>query len=202
MVEVCQIRVREQGWSDTVSVSFMGMQDLTFPDDMFTHSFTNFAIFSLPDNEAAQAATHIYRTLKPGGTDAITTWTKAQKEIMQSTHQSTRSTTLSLPAFRNLQWQDPTHLKEVLQKAGFSANKISLLQQEVFLHIKDLHRWAEILWTLMGRPAGGWVEGDEENWDLAMAIIEQRIVNTEGFYYTEKGEPRVKMLANIAIATK
>jgi ubiquinone/menaquinone biosynthesis C-methylase UbiE len=59
------------------------MQDLTFPDEMFTHSFTNFAIFSLPDNEAARAASHIYRTLKPGGTAAITTWAEApQREIL------------------------------------------------------------------------------------------------------------------------
>jgi hypothetical protein len=107
-----------------------------------------------------------------------------------------------LPAFRNLRWQDPAHLKEVLQNAGFSADKILLSQQEVFPQVKDLHRWAQILWSLMGRPADGWVERDEENWDRAVETIEERIVKTEGFYYTENGEPRVGMLVNIAIAVK
>jgi ubiquinone/menaquinone biosynthesis C-methylase UbiE len=160
----------------------MGMQDLTFPDEMFTHSYTNFAIFFLPDNEAARAASHIYRTLKPGGTAAITTWAEApQREILQSIRQSTHRTTSPLPAFRSLQWQDPARLEEVLQKAGFPADKISLAQQEVFPHVKDLHRWAQILWALMGRPAAGWVETDEENWDRAVDTIEERIVKTDGF---------------------
>jgi len=73
MVEACQIMIHEHGWSDMVNVSLMGMQSLTFPDEMFTHSFANFAIFSLPDDETAQTASHIYRTLKPGGTAALTT---------------------------------------------------------------------------------------------------------------------------------
>jgi hypothetical protein len=54
----------------------------------------------------------------------------------------------------------------------------------------------------MGRPAAGWVETDEENWDRAVDTIEERIVKTEGFYYTEKGAPRARMLVNIAVATK
>jgi hypothetical protein len=71
------------------------------------------------------------------------------------------------------------------------------MQQEVYLQIKNLHRWAQILWTLVGRPAGGWAEGDEENWDRAIGIIEEEIVKSKGFYYTEEGEPRVKALVNI-----
>jgi ubiquinone/menaquinone biosynthesis C-methylase UbiE len=203
MVEACRTRICENDRSDTVSVSHMGMQDLTLPNDTFTHSLTNFAIFSLPDNEAARAASHIYCTLKPGGTAAITTWAEGpHKEIIQSIHESTRHTTSLLPLMKNLQWQDPAHLKRVLQGAGFAADKISLSQQEVFPQIKDLDRWSQVLWTLMGRPADGWVEGDEGNWDYAVETIKERIVRTEGFHYTEEGEPRVKMMANIAIAIK
>jgi len=54
----------------------------------------------------------------------------------------------------------------------------------------------------MGRPADGWMEGDEESWDRVVEIIEEQIVETEGFYYVEEGEPRVRMLVNIAIAAK
>lgn len=34
MVEACQTRVHERGWSDTVSMSLVGMQDLIFPDEV------------------------------------------------------------------------------------------------------------------------------------------------------------------------
>lgn len=113
-----------------------------------------------------------------------------------------RRTTSPLPTFKNFQWQDLADLKEVLQKAGFPANKTSLSEQEVFSQIKDLHRWAQVLWALMGRPADGWVEGDEENWDHAVETIEQRIVKTEEFYFTEKREPQMRTVADIAIVTK
>jgi ubiquinone/menaquinone biosynthesis C-methylase UbiE len=125
MVEACQKNAVESGWSDAVIVSLMAMKDLMFTDNSFTHSFTNFAIFSIPDNEAAQAASHIYRTLKPGRTAAIATWAEAlHKEVLQSIHQATRGTTSSLPTFKNAQWQEPAHLQHVLQRAGFSADKI------------------------------------------------------------------------------
>jgi hypothetical protein len=51
----------------------------------------------------------------------------------------------------------------------------------------------DIVWSLMGRPADGWVERDEENWDHAVEVIEERIVKTKGFYYAENGEPRVRV---------
>jgi ubiquinone/menaquinone biosynthesis C-methylase UbiE len=43
----------------------MRAQELTFPDNYFDFSFTNFAVADLDDPKVV--AQHLFRTLKPGG---------------------------------------------------------------------------------------------------------------------------------------
>lgn len=59
---------------DSVDISFDTMpgEDLRFPDNHFTHSFTNQGIVFFKDGE--KGAKEIYRTLKHGGTAIVTTW--------------------------------------------------------------------------------------------------------------------------------
>jgi ubiquinone/menaquinone biosynthesis C-methylase UbiE len=65
-------QLRKHDWAAQVQSEVMDAQELKYPDDKFTHSFTNFALMAIPD--PAKAAKQIYRTLKPGGTAALTTW--------------------------------------------------------------------------------------------------------------------------------
>src|SRR5256885_11691603 len=67
-------QLRKHDWASKVNAEVLDAQDLKLPDDKFTHSFTNFAVMAFPD--PLKAAKHIYRTLKPGGTAALTTWKK------------------------------------------------------------------------------------------------------------------------------
>ena len=57
-----------------VTAEVMDSQSLSFPDSMFTHSITDFAIFLFPDPPAA--AQEIHRTLASGGVAVVTSWSK------------------------------------------------------------------------------------------------------------------------------
>lgn len=55
-----------------VATAVMDGMDLGFPDSTFDVSFTSLAIFAFPD--PVLGARELYRTLKPGGVAALTTW--------------------------------------------------------------------------------------------------------------------------------
>ena len=50
----------------------MNGMELAYPDETFDMSFTSLAIFAFPD--PLKGARELYRTLKPGGVAALTTW--------------------------------------------------------------------------------------------------------------------------------
>lgn len=122
------------------------MQDLSFLDETFSHSITNFAIFSLPDPEAAQAASHIHRTLQKDGTAVLTVWAESPtSETLQATHHATRSRTDSLPMFTRLYWKKASHVRKVLIDAGISEDKVDILKQEVYLILRTWRDGRELL---------------------------------------------------------
>lgn len=66
----CRAKVEENGWP--VETKVMRAQKLTFPNEYFTHSFTNFVVPNLDEPEVA--AKHIWRTLKRRGVAVVFTW--------------------------------------------------------------------------------------------------------------------------------
>jgi ubiquinone/menaquinone biosynthesis C-methylase UbiE len=72
MISGLQEDIASMGWQESILASIMDSESLAFDDDTFTHSITNFALFILPSPE--KAARDIFRTLKPGGTAALTAW--------------------------------------------------------------------------------------------------------------------------------
>lgn len=203
MVEACATKIRENGWQDVATTSLMAMQDLSFPPETFTHSITNFAIFSLSDADATQAARQIFQTLRLGGTAILTTWGEvAHRPILEDLHRSTRVATKPLPTLEAIRWEDISHLNDVLENAGFEKSKIRLEQLEIEVEIGDLKRWSQVLWTIMGRPESGWVKRDEEVWGEVTMAIEERMERSRGFRRNATGDARVRAVVNIAIATK
>ncbi|OTA99013.1 hypothetical protein M426DRAFT_76635 [Hypoxylon sp. CI-4A] len=65
-----EIKPQFNGWPVTSAV--VSAQNLTFPDEKFTHSFTTFAFHCLGNH--VRAARQTYRTLKPGGTAVASIW--------------------------------------------------------------------------------------------------------------------------------
>jgi len=68
MITASEDIVKINAWN-TVTVSNVDSTTLSFGDDTFSHSFTNFLIPPQPG-----AFSEIYRTLQPGGTAVFTAW--------------------------------------------------------------------------------------------------------------------------------
>ena len=203
MVDECRNLAISRGWTSRMKVERMGMQDLTFPDETFSHSFTNFAIFALSDPEAAKAAEHIHRSLRKGGTAFLTVWAETPTAVaLTGAHRTTRSRTDDLPLFSKLYWHQDTHVRKVLVDAGFPDDQVEISQKEVFMDIRDMDRWSQVVWTLTGRPADGWMEKDEDMWEEATKLIRESIRQSKGFQVTETGECGMRCVVNIAVATK
>ena len=93
----------------------MAAQNLTFPEDMFSHSLTAFVFASLPDTVAAVKA--IRRTLKPGGTAVIAVWDDVPSHMaVEQAHKKTRGNHVPmLPAINRFTYQQ-AHLAIWLNK--------------------------------------------------------------------------------------
>jgi ubiquinone/menaquinone biosynthesis C-methylase UbiE len=203
MVDECRNLAISRGWTSRMWVERMGMQDLTFSDETFSHSFTNFAIFALSDPEAAKAAEHIHRSLRKGGTAFLTVWAETPTAVaLTEAHWTTRSRTDDLQLFSKLYWHQDTHVRKVLVDAGFPDDQVEISQKEVFMDIRDMDRWSQVVWTLAGRPADGWMEKDEDMWEEATKLIKESIRQSKGFQVTETGECGMRCVVNIAVATK
>jgi ubiquinone/menaquinone biosynthesis C-methylase UbiE len=206
MVDECKALAIERGWTASpklMTSQVMAMQDLTFPDKTFTHSIMNFAMFAMDPPDALKATKHVYRTLREDGVAVITVWEEtATGDAMQEAHNTTRSTDTILPVLSRSYWKHHSHIRKVLAEAGFSDDKIEITKRQVDIEVKDMDRWSNIMWTLIGRPVGGWQEGDEEKWDTATAFIREHCRKSKDFYIMADGESRIRNYVNVIVARK
>jgi ubiquinone/menaquinone biosynthesis C-methylase UbiE len=206
MVAECQTLAVEKGWNAPplqLISQVMAMQDLTFPDKTFTHSIMNFAMFAMDTEDAAKAATHVYRTLQDNGVAVITVWDEtATGDALQEAHQETRATMAILPVLSRSYWKYHSHIRKVLTRAGFSDDKITITKRNADIEVKDMDRWSNVMWTLIGRPKEGWQEGDEEQWDMATARIREHCRQSKDFHTTADGECRIRNWVNVIVARK
>lgn len=188
-------QLRRHEWGPKVQSQTMDAQDLQFPDDKFTHSFTNFALMAIPD--PLKAVKHIYRTLKPGGTAALTTW--KQLGYMAIFHDAQRkvkpdSEYLLGPRAISAEWASDTKLRTTLEEAGFQAKDIEITTETA---IMSSDKWGTGLELMKGLLVNDVVQGwaDTEKQEYNAAITEQ--------FEHEKAHPRpTEMVAWVAIARK
>ena len=193
-----------KGWSESVKAEAMPAEALTFADNTFTESYNNFLIFLVKEPE--KVVSHIYRTLRPSGIALITTWAELSHEqgILKA-----NDTTRGADAFHaykmRKEWKTASHLRKVLEDAGFNGENIETGQKEAILTIKNMGRWSNLAWSFMGAPmgpAGGWVEADEARFEEAAAILAKEMEADRNVTLDGNGGAKVKMIAHIAIARK
>lgn len=184
-------------WS--IKAESMDAQNLTFPDDMFSHSVTAFVFASVPDTVAASK--EIRRTLKPGGTAAIAVWDDSPTNTaLEQAHQKIRGyDTPVLPVISRLTYQQ-THLDKALKEAGW--NDVEYVKKEAWLSLgTDIKRWATLIWSLGGAPAGGWTQQDEDRWDETVGMIVAYVEGHE-WHRVEEGVHKIRMVASVGIGRK
>ncbi|KAF8849874.1 S-adenosyl-L-methionine-dependent methyltransferase [Acephala macrosclerotiorum] len=199
-VLACRAKVEENGWP--VETEVMRAQELTFPDEYFTHSFTNFVVSNLDEPEVA--AGHIWRTLKKGGVAVVSTWAFMPHDFpMKKASEVTRGSEAKFA----LHWGGDcsylqSKLKDFMLSGGFEERNIKISTSDVFLEIKDSKRWATILWSYLGARDGGWYQEDEDKWDEAIEITVQEIEKSPAYQKNSDGTVRVRFIANVSISTK
>jgi len=180
----------------------MKAQDLTFPSDFFTHSFTNFVIMGLDNRHLA--AQQLYRTLKPDGTAVVVTWAFMPHDIpLKKAHLATRSEDKKL----RIQWGDDLLLKSTLsdfyKEGGFEEEKVDIKSFELWHEVKDLKAWAEGLWSFLGDTEEGWSQEDEERWEGAVNIVVEEVEKEDAYVRNEDGKGgKLRFVAHVGLATK
>jgi len=204
MCEMTAAIAASKGWTENVQTDVMPAEALTFHNDTFTHSFSNFLIFLA--KEPDKVADNIYRTLKPGGVAIVTTWAEVPHErAILKAHTTTRGADAFHAHKTRLEWKQASHLASVMERAGFS--NVETVKCDATLRIVNLERWSKVAWSFLGAPmgpAGGWTKEDEENFEEAVSIVwdelskdEDENVETDG-----TGGAKIKMVAHIAIGKK
>lgn len=184
-----------------VSTAVMSAQELTFPNDNFTHSFNSFAFHCLGDHDAA--ARQVYRTLKPGGTAVASIWVSMPHvDALQRAHWRTRGVDGPMPTLLPVEGFQEADLRKSLEAGGFKSENITCSNKDCYLRVSDLRRWAQLAWSYLGPLPAGWTQSDEKKWDEAIDDIVVGLQSGYGITQNEHGETVLKMVACVAVASK
>ncbi|KAI4597535.1 hypothetical protein KJ359_004237 [Pestalotiopsis sp. 9143b] len=198
-VKGCAELAEKNNWP--VTASLQSAQDITFLDNYFDYSFTNFAFHCLGDHDAA--ARQVYRTLKPGGVAVASIWVyMPHVDALQHAHWRTRGQDGSMPALLPLEGFVQEDLRKALAAGGFEEENIEFSEKTCFLKVSNLERFAQLSWSYLGPLPTGWSQNDEDKWDGATPDIVQLLQRGDGITKNEKGETLLKMVACIALAKK
>ncbi|ORY18410.1 S-adenosyl-L-methionine-dependent methyltransferase [Clohesyomyces aquaticus] len=191
-------KAQQNGWT-WVETAPMDCLDLTFPENYFTHSITSFCLQVVPD--AGRAVEQIYRSVKKGGTAIITTWSPVpHADAVENANALTRGNGTVLPMGLPPERQTTEWVEGLLKGAGFASVQVS--QHAGYCKTDDLKAWCANLWSFVGVQARGWTQKDEDTWDQAVAEMVRHLKSNPDVESGEDGGAVIKMVANVAVATK
>ncbi|KAL1880145.1 hypothetical protein Daus18300_001508 [Diaporthe australafricana] len=183
-----------------VEIANMDACNLTFPDSTFNLSLTTF-VFSGLSNDVA-AATHIRRTLQPGGTGVVAVWKEMPWHVtLENAHHKTRGAGEPIPPFLGKSWwYRKEKVEQVTTDAGWT--DVKYVERPAWLNLgADLKRWATIAWSVLATPVSGWQQRDEDKWDEAIDLIANELSQGE-WHKVEDGIHKIRMVADVAIYQK
>jgi ubiquinone/menaquinone biosynthesis C-methylase UbiE len=159
VTQVMRRKASGNGWKN-VDISVMDSQELTFPDNHFDLSITNFGIFFLPDPQ--QGANHIYRTLKPGGTAVVTTW--KERRSMETIAEAQKSIRPDLKALHSPwaeHWAKEKSLRDVLTSAGFAPENVKIVEKRTDAIMDPFLRDPDMVARAYPAAVEGWTVEDK-----------------------------------------
>lgn len=192
MIDELKRRATAEAWTN-VEARVMDAQDLTFEDNSFTHSITNFGIFLFPD--PVKAASEIRRTLRPGGVALVTTWHDLDwwLGILQHVQSTVRSNTTAW-AGPFAEWLGTEKLKHVMLEGGFSEQELEVISVTTVLSGKDRDVYIEAMRpTWVKRATEEWNEDDRLEFDTQLAIA---------FHALSDNDTGVELVISVAIGHK
>ncbi|KAK2962044.1 putative S-adenosyl-L-methionine-dependent methyltransferase [Blattamonas nauphoetae] len=195
--KLCE-KIEKFEWTN-VTATVMDSTQLTFDDESFTHSISNFGIIFVPDPVAA--ARHIFRTLKHGGICISTSWEHwGYLPALQKAEQLIRP---DLPSFTDtfpVKWASESFVRSVFEDGGFTGSNgaVTFDRCETTMQLDTLDKLTQSWWT-MGYLARGWAEEDKTKW---LDVIVDELTKSEDFSIDASGICHTKMYALICKAVK
>jgi SAM-dependent methyltransferase len=181
-----------------VHAAVMTGEELSFPDDTFTHSITNLGLMFFTD--ADKGAREIARTLRPDGVAVVTGWAMLRHiQIIQEVQAQIRPDDAPFkPPFPDI-WLDPEHTKAVLTGAGLDVQASTAL--DVHLGGETADGIADLLTqTFASKAFESW---SEEEKDKAAGVM-KKIVRERAVPFTRPSGSGVgiKLTGTIFVARK
>ncbi|KAJ4139697.1 hypothetical protein NW768_001039 [Fusarium equiseti] len=181
-----------------VHTGVMPGEELSFPDDTFTHSITNLGLMYFTD--ADKGAREIARTLRPDGVAVVTGWTvMGHINIIQEVQAQIRpEDTPFRPPVPDM-WLDPEHTKAVLSGAGLDVHTATAI--DVHLGDETAEGVADLLIHGFGAKVfGSWSDGEQEKG----AVVMKKIVRERAVPFTRPSGSGVgiKLTGTIFVARK
>ncbi|KAI1074875.1 S-adenosyl-L-methionine-dependent methyltransferase [Whalleya microplaca] len=176
LAQLQQTLAKNLSWP--VKVDNMDACNLTFDAGTFDLSLTTF-VFAGLENDVA-AASHILRTLRPGGTGVIAVWKEMPWHVaLENAHHKTRGQDEPMAPFLSKSWE-----------AGWKDVKFA--EKAVWLNLgADLKRWVTIAWTFLATP------------DKAIDSVVEELRQLDGQRYkVANGIHKIRMVADVVIVEK
>lgn len=191
MISTLKEKADYEHWAG-IEAAVMDAEDLKFPDNMFTHSFTNFGIFLFPHPE--KAAKEVYRTLKPGGVAFVTSWMKLEwLRILQEVQHSVRP---ELPPWEGPfgDWMNEGKLMDVMIEGGFKQENVKMSAVTTYLEGEEKEYLQVMKPAWAGRITQKWGKEQKREFDKRIS---------ETFDDVGKNECRaIELVTSVAVATK
>ncbi|KAK2948221.1 ion-transporting P-type ATPase [Blattamonas nauphoetae] len=194
MIDKLSTKIQKFGWTN-VTATVMDASQLTFDDETFTHTFTNFGIFFLPD--PIPGIRHIFRTLKHGGISITTTWERVgYLPAMRKADQLTRPDLPSIADTLGDKWTQESYVRSVFEEGGFSGSQgiVTFDRCETTLQATSYEGHPLTFWTLYGYSVKGWTEDDKKKW---LSIFVEELSKSDDCYVDSSGTCHVRMFALI-----
>ncbi|PKS06180.1 hypothetical protein jhhlp_007497 [Lomentospora prolificans] len=145
--------------AEKITLDVMSGEKLGFDDNTFTHTFTHLALPFFSDPVAG--AKEIYRTLKPGGVAAVTTWVEVGflRNVIQPAQKAVRpdQTPFNLPV--KPEWFEPGHLTQVIKDGGFE--KVASVNITAHHSLPTREQLVDWYMTMSGESTKDWSEEEK-----------------------------------------
>ncbi|KAK4221124.1 S-adenosyl-L-methionine-dependent methyltransferase [Podospora fimiseda] len=180
----------------SITCAVMPGEQLSFPDETFTHSITNIGILVFQDGQ--KGAKEIYRTLKKGeGRAIITSWSHIgfAKPLAEASLavRPEEGTPFRLPI--DPVWLDPQYLEVTMREAGFG-DEVKVEQVTFGIGVESSPLFFEAFRPEMIKFLEDWKEEHFER------IKEEFVKRAEGSAVDLEGNLAVRMCASVAICQK
>lgn len=167
MVDAATDLISTQHW-EYAKASVMDSQAFTFSDGAFTHSITNFSIFTFQD--AAKSVHEIYRTIRPsGGVALVSTWKRFG--VIEVVHRAQKAVRPDPPLMKvpHPEFTQEGYLEGMIVEAGFEKGKVKVLEKSVVVTGEERDGLVDFMAGHFTAPArNGWTDEEVAGWGNAL----------------------------------